>query len=172
MVPQGETKIEFTGRFADPQRCRPPVAGPVRGGRGGAASRRSSTAAVSSVDPIAQGKAAGREQPWRLPISNLKLAPKGSPGDSVTYSFQFAWAKDFDAVRDVLYKRRFDRRQHRARHGAPDRPAGADRAAHQAQNQRESLPSSLTKPKWNSSAKRRRHQGLQSALLQAWARTC
>ncbi len=61
-------------------------------------------AAVSSVSPIERGKEAGREQPWRLPITSLNLAPKGSSGDSVTYTFHFAWAKDFDDVREVLYR--------------------------------------------------------------------
>ncbi len=102
MVPQGKTKIEFTGRVADPSA--PPVVGPMRGGRGGFGFTPFIHASVSSVGPIAQGKAAGREQPWRLPISKLGLSAKGTPGDSATYSFQFAWAKDFDGVRDVLYK--------------------------------------------------------------------
>jgi hypothetical protein len=95
MVPQGNSKIEYTGSV--------PAAGDS-GGRGG---RRGFTpfihSAVSSADPIAQGKAAGREQPWRLPISSVTLSPRGSKGDSVTYSFRFAWARDFNAVRSVLY---------------------------------------------------------------------
>lgn len=41
---------------------------------------------------------------WRLPVTNLKLTPKGSAGASVTYTFRFQWAKDFAGVRDVLYK--------------------------------------------------------------------
>jgi hypothetical protein len=41
---------------------------------------------------------------WRLPVTNLKLAPKRSPGSEVTYSFRFQWARDFSAVRDVLYR--------------------------------------------------------------------
>jgi hypothetical protein len=102
MVPQGKTKIEFSGRVADPNA--PPVAVPMRGARGGFGFTPFIHAAVSSVGPIAQGKAAGREQPWRLPISKLELAPQGAPGDSVVYRFNFAWAKDFDGVRDVLYK--------------------------------------------------------------------
>src|SRR6185437_3742123 len=32
------------------------------------------------------------------------LAPKGKPGDSLAYSFKFRWAKDYAAVRDVLYE--------------------------------------------------------------------
>jgi hypothetical protein len=41
---------------------------------------------------------------WRLPVTNLKLAPKGSSGAEITYSFRFQWAKDFAAVREVLYR--------------------------------------------------------------------
>jgi hypothetical protein len=103
MVPQGKTKFEYSGRFADPN-APPPAAGPGRGRGFGGGFTPFIHAAVSSVGPIEQGKAAGREQPWRLPISKLDLAPKGSPGDSITYSFKFVWAKDCDAVRDLLYK--------------------------------------------------------------------
>ncbi len=119
MVPQGKTKIEFTGNVAAA-----PVPGADggaagagggrggRGGRGGAAAggggRGGFTpfihAAVSSIAPIEQGKAAGREQPWRLPIDSLTLAPKGAAGDSIAYSFKFSWGKDFDGIRDQLYK--------------------------------------------------------------------
>ncbi len=103
MVPQGKTKIEFAGRFADPGAPPPQVAGP-RGFRGLGGFTPFIHAAVSSIDPIAQGKSAGREQPWRLPISKLELAAEGAPGDSATYSFNFAWAQDADAVRELLYK--------------------------------------------------------------------
>jgi hypothetical protein len=41
---------------------------------------------------------------WRLPSTKVMLAPKGQPGDSVKYSFKFRWAKDYAAVRDVLYE--------------------------------------------------------------------
>lgn len=40
---------------------------------------------------------------WRLPVSSLTLAPKGSAGSTVTYTFRFRWAKDFSGVRDALY---------------------------------------------------------------------
>ena len=40
---------------------------------------------------------------WRLPHTRATLAPKGQPGDSVRYGFRFRWAKDYDAVRDILY---------------------------------------------------------------------
>lgn len=41
---------------------------------------------------------------WRLPNTKAMLAPKGKAGDSLTYSFKFGWAKDYTAVRDVLYE--------------------------------------------------------------------
>lgn len=41
---------------------------------------------------------------WRLPATEVVLAPKGKPGDSVSFTFKFRWAKDYDAVRDVLYE--------------------------------------------------------------------
>ncbi len=41
---------------------------------------------------------------WRLANTKATLAPKGKPGDSVNYSFKFRWAKDYAAVRDVLYE--------------------------------------------------------------------
>ena len=104
MVPQGKTKVEYAGNVM------------IEGGSGAATTRLGAGrgrgggftpfihAAVSSAGPIAQGKAAGREQPWRLPISSLTLAGKGMAGDAVTYQFHFAWAKDFDDVREVLYR--------------------------------------------------------------------
>jgi Family of unknown function (DUF5695) len=63
---------------------------------------RSFTAYVHSagrgVDLAAKG---GK---WRLPNTNITLAPKGQPGDSAKYTFKFRWAKDYAAVRDVLYQ--------------------------------------------------------------------
>src|SRR4029077_13246367 len=41
---------------------------------------------------------------WRLPNTMLTLAAKGQPADSAKYSFRFRWAKDYAAVRDVLYQ--------------------------------------------------------------------
>jgi hypothetical protein len=112
MVPQGKTKIEYTGTVAvNGAAGFGPTTGPnANTGRGfGGAGRFGGFtpfihAAVSSAGPIAQGKAAGRDQPWRLPITSLTLAAKGSAGDSISYSFKFVWAKDFDGVRDALYK--------------------------------------------------------------------
>jgi hypothetical protein len=104
MAPQGKTKVEYAGSAGPPATAN--AGGAAGAGRGGR--ERGFTpfihAAVSSVGPIAQGKAAGREQPWRLPISSLVLAQSGSVGDSVTYSFNFTWARDFDAVREALYR--------------------------------------------------------------------
>jgi hypothetical protein len=98
MVPQGLTKIEYAGSVMG--------ADEPRRGPGGRRNRGPFTpfvhAAVSSADPIARGKAAGRDKPWRLPISSLTLGVKDSPESSVTYSFRFAWANDFDDVREVL----------------------------------------------------------------------
>jgi Family of unknown function (DUF5695) len=106
MVPQGKTKVEYAGSVAIDG-----AGATTRGAVGFGAGRGRSGgftpfihAAVSSAGPIAQGKAAGREQAWRLPISSLTLAGKGMAGDAVTYQFHFAWAKDFDDVREVLYR--------------------------------------------------------------------
>jgi hypothetical protein len=41
---------------------------------------------------------------WRLPNTQLVLAPKGKAGDSATYGFRFRWADDYAGVRDVLYE--------------------------------------------------------------------
>jgi hypothetical protein len=107
MVPQGNAKIEYTGAVSGNT---PPnlISGVAGAGQIAGGARAGFTpfihAAVSSVGPIARGKEAGREQPWRLPISSLTLAPKGSTGDSVSYTFHFTWAKDFDDVREVLYR--------------------------------------------------------------------
>ena len=40
---------------------------------------------------------------WRLPVTKMKLPPRGSAGATISYSFRFQWARDFAAVRDVLY---------------------------------------------------------------------
>jgi Family of unknown function (DUF5695)/F5/8 type C domain len=51
-----------------------------------------------------EGELAAKGGEWRLPNTSATLASKGSSGDSVHYSFKFHWAKDYDGVRDVLYK--------------------------------------------------------------------
>jgi hypothetical protein len=48
----------------------------------------------------ASAEAAAAGGNWRLPVSDLSVAP----GASTTYSFRFQWAKDTAAVRDVLYR--------------------------------------------------------------------
>ena len=50
----------------------------------------------------AAARAAGGS--WRLPISSLRLAPRGASGASTSYTFRFQWAQDVPAVREVLYK--------------------------------------------------------------------
>ena len=107
MVPQGKAQIEYTGAVSGNTPANV-IQGAAGAGQIAGGARFGFTpfihAAVSSVGPIARGKEAGREQPWRLPITSLHLASKGSAGDSVTYTFHFTWAKDFDDVRDVLYR--------------------------------------------------------------------
>lgn len=58
---------------------------------------------VASEEPIAQARAFGRKQPWRLPLTKLSLAPRGQESSTVSYSFRFQFAPDFDGVREVLY---------------------------------------------------------------------
>jgi hypothetical protein len=107
MVPQGSAKIEYTGAVSGNTPANV-ISGVAGAGQIAGGARFGFTpfihAAVSSVGPIARGKEAGREQPWRLPITSLHLAPKGSADDSVTYTFHFTWAKNFEDVRDVLYR--------------------------------------------------------------------
>lgn len=63
---------------------------------------RSYTAYVhSAVRAQELGKKGGK---WRLPNTKATLAPTGKSGDSLTYSFKFRWAKDYAAVRDILYE--------------------------------------------------------------------
>ncbi len=60
-------------------------------------------AKVSETSAIAAG---GN---WRLPLTGLKLASKGSAGDRAVYSFRFQWARDFADVREMLYRQnKFD----------------------------------------------------------------
>jgi predicted secreted protein len=66
------------------------------GGRGVFAAYIHSAAAGQDV--------VGRGGKWRLPFTKVVLAPKGQPGDARTYTYRFRWAKDYDAVRDVLYQ--------------------------------------------------------------------
>ena len=41
---------------------------------------------------------------WRLAHTRVTLQPKGSSGDSRIYRFKFRWAKDYEAVRELLYQ--------------------------------------------------------------------
>ena len=41
---------------------------------------------------------------WRQPLTSKLLAPRGQPGSSVSYVFEFRWAADYHAVRDILYR--------------------------------------------------------------------
>jgi hypothetical protein len=84
MIPMGRTGFEYSDS-----------SGGTAGGQG--AFTPYVHARVASAAAIAAGAN------WRLPITSLTLAPAGSTGSSVTYSFRFQWAKDFAGVRDVLY---------------------------------------------------------------------
>jgi len=41
---------------------------------------------------------------WRQPLTSKVLAPRGQPGSSVVYAFEFRWAPDYRAARDMLYR--------------------------------------------------------------------
>ena len=61
--------------------------------------------ATGAFTPYIHGEAARARSAaaggnWRLPVSTLTVAPNAT----VTYAFRLQWAKDFAAVRDVLYK--------------------------------------------------------------------
>ena len=83
MTPTGHTKIEYYDS-----------SGGMGGGRG--AYTPYVHAHVASAAAVARG---GR---WRLPVTSMKLPSEGS-GATVSYSFRFQWARDVEAVRDVLY---------------------------------------------------------------------
>jgi hypothetical protein len=72
---------------------------PASGGGGG---RGVFTAYIHSA--AAGPEIVARGGKWRLPFTNLVLAPKGQPGSTKTYTYRFRWAKDYAAVRDVLYQ--------------------------------------------------------------------
>jgi hypothetical protein len=44
------------------------------------------------------------EGTWRQPLTSKVLAPRGQPGSSVTYAFEFRWAPDYRAIHDILYR--------------------------------------------------------------------
>jgi len=96
MTTVGATKLEYfdnTGGLA------PDPAG--RGGRGGFTPYIHAT--VNNVADLNRARDAGRQQPWRLPLTSLHLAPRGSKGSEVTYQFRLQWVPDFQGVRDALY---------------------------------------------------------------------
>jgi hypothetical protein len=55
---------------------------------------------IHSLAAGTEAKAQGTK--WRQPNTSLKLAPKGQPGDTVSYGFKLHWADDYDAVRQLL----------------------------------------------------------------------
>jgi Family of unknown function (DUF5695) len=96
MTTVGATKLEYfdnTGGF-------PPDSN-GRGGRGGFTPYIHAT--VNNITDIGRAREVGREQPWRLPLTNLHLAPRGSKGSEVTYQFRLQWVPNFQGVRDALY---------------------------------------------------------------------
>lgn len=44
------------------------------------------------------------EGTWRQRLTSKVLAPRGRPGSSVTYTFEFRWARDYQTIRDILYQ--------------------------------------------------------------------
>lgn len=60
---------------------------------------------VASQESIIKAKAfGGGAEPWRFPLTTLILSPEGSQESTATYRFKFRFAKNADAVRDVLYE--------------------------------------------------------------------
>ena len=80
MVPQQGTQLEYFDQRMD----------------------RSFTAYVHSVTSRADLSARGGT--WRLPATETVLSARGKAGDSVNLTFKFRWAKDYAAVREVLYE--------------------------------------------------------------------
>ncbi|HEX3876708.1 MAG TPA: DUF5695 domain-containing protein, partial [Bryobacteraceae bacterium] len=96
MSAAGDTQLEY---FDNSGGQSPDGAG--RGGRGGFTPYIHAT--VADAADIKRAREAGREQPWRLPLTSLHLTPHGSKGSEVTYQFRFQWAPNFQGVRDALY---------------------------------------------------------------------
>lgn len=92
----GDTSLEY---FDNTGGMPPESAG--RGGRGGFTPYIHAT--VNNAADLKRAKDAGREQPWRLPLTSLHLAPRGSKGSAVTYQFRLQWVPNFQGVRDALY---------------------------------------------------------------------
>jgi hypothetical protein len=89
LTPIENTKFEYW----DVQR-------PVDLAPGAAGGRGTYRVYIHSAAAGAEAKAQGTS--WRQPNTNLKLAPKGQPDDSVSYGFKLHWADDYDAVRQLL----------------------------------------------------------------------
>jgi len=96
MTTVGATRLEY---FDNTGGMPPDPSG--RGGRGSFTPYIHAT--VNNAADIKRAKEAGREQPWRLPLTSLHLAAKGSKGSEVTYQFRLQWVPDFQGVRDALY---------------------------------------------------------------------
>ena len=67
---------------------------------GGAGGRGTYRVYIHSAAAGTEAKAQGTK--WRQPNTSLTLAPKGRPGDNVSYGFKLHWADDYDAVRQLL----------------------------------------------------------------------
>lgn len=85
MTPVGQTKFEYHDN-----------SGGMGSGGAGAFTPYVHAKAAASAATASGGK-------WRLPVTNLTLAPKGQQGSTTTYSFRFRWARDVAGVRDVLH---------------------------------------------------------------------
>jgi hypothetical protein len=101
LTPVDNTSLEYwdTGE--------PPSAGPgesavIAGGNPQNADRRRRVfrAFIHSAAAGEAAKAVGGT--WRQPHTRLTLAPKGQSGDTQVYGFQFHWANDRGAVRQLL----------------------------------------------------------------------
>ncbi len=55
------------------------------------------------IHAVAEARAFETQGTWRQPLTSKVLAPHGQRGSSVTYAFEFRWATDYQAVRDLLY---------------------------------------------------------------------
>jgi hypothetical protein len=91
LTPLENTRFEYW----DIQRDISPGQGGVQG-RGRGVYRVYIHSAAAGTEARAQGTR------WRQPNTSLKLAPRGQPGDTVSYGFKLHWADDYDAVRQIL----------------------------------------------------------------------
>ncbi len=89
LTPLENTKFEYW----DVQR-------PVEPAQPGPVGRGTYRVYIHSAAVGAEAKAQGTR--WRQPNTNLKLATKGQPGDTISYGFKLHWAEDYDAIRQLL----------------------------------------------------------------------